>query len=361
MEELPSVNDNSGINDMRLPSEFPGVTFSNYKKTQVKTQLEKNMLNGKIEPANYWCIELICAGHFSDIWELIFHYVGKYIHVGNPKLCVYLEKRFLLFKGIITQDTFTNELHLRNHPTIRQLFAEVICVLTLSNKKHSFETIRINREEEYDITQMTERLIAPNIHFVDDIFQKEDPKELFIAMNEFAYNLSEEKRNIRNACYWIEWVIEFELLCKKRKLPCICDPRDFVKVESKFRTQLIWIIWDILFHYISLKNAPGLVQIMNSLFNLFCVKYTAGTPKRRRYLLYYGVALITEEYSLKEDMIQNKAVIQNVLKNINKLYKEVKKTEMTPTTDYLFANLEQETQFENSLRKLQLVHSLDML
>jgi len=77
--------------------------------------------------------------------------------------------------------------------------------------------------------------------------------------------------------------------------------------------------------------------------------------------LYYGVALITEEYSLKEDMIQNKAVIQNVLKNINKLYKEVKKTEMTPTTDYLFANLEQETQFENSLRKLQLVHSLDML
>ena len=60
-------------------------------------------------------------------------------------------------------------------------------------------------------------------------------------------------------------------------------------------------------------------------------------------------------------MIQNKKNIQNVLTNINKLYREIKKKEITPTTDYLFANLEQEANFENSLRKLQLVQSMDIL
>ena len=60
-------------------------------------------------------------------------------------------------------------------------------------------------------------------------------------------------------------------------------------------------------------------------------------------------------------MIQNKKNINNVLTNINKLYREIKKKEITPTTDYLFANLEQEANFENSLRKLQLVQSMDIL
>ena len=60
-------------------------------------------------------------------------------------------------------------------------------------------------------------------------------------------------------------------------------------------------------------------------------------------------------------MIKSKKNIENVLININKLYKEIKKKEITPTTDYLFANLEQETNFENSLRKLQLIESIDLL
>ena len=361
MNELPSVKDNSVINDMRLPGEFTNNTFSNFKKLQVKNEMEKCMLNGKLEPACFWCCELICSGHFSEIWETILHFIGKYIHIANPKLCIYIEKRFLLFKSIISNEDFVNELHLRNHPSIRKIFAEVISILTYSNKKHSYEPVKINKKEEYDITQMTERLIAPNIHYIDDIFQKEDPKELFVAMNEFSYNLSTEKRNFRNACYWIEWVIEFEIICKKKKMPCVCEPRPFVKLDTKFRTQPIWIIWDILFHHVSLKTNSFFLQVMQSLFSLFCIKYTHGTPKRRRFLLYFAVSIITEECDLTTDMIQNKKNIQNVLTNINKLYREIKKKEITPTTDYLFANLEQEANFENSLRKLQLVQSMDVL
>ena len=120
---MPSVSDNSEINDMRLPKEFRGVTFSEYKKLLVRNELVRAMLSNKIEPACYWCAELICAGHFMDVWEAILFFVGKYIHIGNPKIVVYLEKRYDVFRSILNQGEMLNELQLRNHPIIRKLFA----------------------------------------------------------------------------------------------------------------------------------------------------------------------------------------------------------------------------------------------
>ena len=81
-----NINDNAEINDIRAQPQFKGISFSGYKKTEVRKQLVQNLLNGKIEPACYWCAELICAGHYTDIWENILHYFGKHIHLGNPGL-----------------------------------------------------------------------------------------------------------------------------------------------------------------------------------------------------------------------------------------------------------------------------------
>jgi hypothetical protein len=134
------------INDIRTSGELKGISFSNYKKTEVKNQFIDNMLKGKVEPACYWGAELVCAGHYLELWENILYYCAKHIHIGNPKLVCYLEKRFNVFKQIITDGQYLFELDLRNNPIIRSLFAEVISVLTLSSKKHSFEVIKINNQ-----------------------------------------------------------------------------------------------------------------------------------------------------------------------------------------------------------------------
>ena len=354
------MTDNIEINDIRTAAQFKGTSFSKYKKTDVRKQLIENVKNGKLEPACYWSAELICAGHYMELWEIILHYVGKHIHLGNPKIVLYLEKRFEIFRNLITQGQYLNELQLRNNPIIRKLFAEIICTLTLSNKKHSFEPIKINREEEFDMTQMPDRLKAPNIQYIEPIFKKEDPKELFIAMNEFAYNISNDKKSMVGASYWIEWTIEFEAICKKRKTNIICQSRPFVNVEKKFRFDTIWMLWDILFYYSGLTNNQYIDILMKSMFNIFCIKYTTASCKKRRYLLYFAVALLTEPVQTNIEVMNNKPLIQSIIDKINSIYKQIKKNEESPNTEYLFANLQKENTFEKSIMKMELVNSMDI-
>lgn len=349
----------SEINDIREPSEFRCETFSRYKKTEVRKQLLQSMIRGKIEPACYWAAELVCAGHFMDLWETILHYTGKHIHLGNPKIVSYLEMRFQIFRNIVSQTHYINELQLRNNQNIRKLFAELIATLTYSNRKHSFEAIKINRVEEFDMTQMTERLKAPSVKYAEPIFKKEDPKELYIALNEFSFNISMDRRNMLNACYWIEWVIEFDLICRKRHESCLCEKRSSLNVENKYQRDIIWVVWDSILHYANETKNAFIIKLVNSIMNLFCIKYTTGSCKKRRYLLYFAVALLTEPVPMDIEMITKKTMIQNVVEKIGEIYKQIKKNEISPGTEYLFNNLEKQSNFEKSLRKMEMMDTMD--
>ncbi len=356
-DEMESVNDNSEINDIRQSPDFRGITLSGYKKTEVKKQLIESIKTKKIEQACYWSSEIICAGHYIELWEIYIHYVCKYIHLGNPKIALYLENRYTIFKNIMSQGQFLNELQLRNHPTIRQLFAEITCTVCLSDKKNSIEPVKI-KKEEFDITQISEKLTAPNVKYIDDVFKPDDPKEFFIPANEFAYNISNEKRNMLNACYWIEWTIEFENLCKKKKNKSSCESRTFVKVEPKYRNDIIWILWESLLYYSKDKD-KFVIQLVDSLFNLFCIKYTTASCKKRRYLLYFAVSLLTETVRKDIELVSDKNIIATVVKKINSVYKQIKKNEHSPNTDYLFANVDKENSFAKSMKQMELVNSMD--
>jgi hypothetical protein len=352
------VIDNTEINDIRTPTQLKGISLSGFKKTEVRNQFIENMKKGKVEPACYWCAELVCAGHYADVWETILHYVGKHIHLGNPKLVIYLDRRMTIFKNIMSQGHFLSDLELRNNNNIRKLFAEIVCILTISNKKHSFEPIKINKVEEFDITQMTERLKAPVVTYVEPVFKPKDPKELFIAMNEFSYNISKERRNMATACYWIEWTIEFDIICKKRKEPCFCEKRTNYNVEHKLQTDIIWIIWDSIFYYCSEMQNPYIETLLNSILSLFCVKYTTASCKKRRYLLYYAVALLTEPVPTNIEMITDKVILKNVVEKINNVYKQIKKNEESPNTEYLFSNLDKERTFEQSMQRMEIMNKM---
>ena len=345
------------INDIRSKNDFKGTTFSKYKKGDVSKELLNCISKNKVESACNWCCELICSGHFMDLWEIILLSLCKYIHLGNPRLPIYIEMRFNNFKEIVHNGYIDNELSLRNNTKIRTLFGEIICMLCYSNKKPSFETIKINKKEEFNLQILATKFKAPNIKFGEKVFKRDDPKEIFIAINELSFHLI--KKNLLQSCYWIEWMMEYDGICKKEKTPLQAERRSFAPVKESAQMDIIWIVWELL-----LLNTPNTIttRILNSLLNLFSIRFTTGCKKKRRYILYFAVELITEKVNTNIEMItkENQVLVKRIVNKISNLYKVIKKNEVAPATDYLFDGLKKEkSNLEKTIEKLDTMNNMN--
>jgi hypothetical protein len=361
------MNDSDEINDIRSPCDFRGITFSCYKKADVRNELINSMSSSKIEPSCYWSAELVCSGHYLELWDIIITFVSKYIHLANPKLPLYIEMRYESFKSIISNGYVGNEIRLRNHPKMRSLFAEIICVLANSKRQHKYESVKIKKKEEYDIATMSQRLKAPRVDYAQEFFRERDPKEIFIAMNEFAYHISRDSKNTLLACYWVEWIVEFETICKAKKEQCRCERRSHIPVDDKLQFDPIWMIWDMIIARSSQTDDYSQLtqKIINSLLRLYCVRFTPGVRKKRRYLIYFAISLLTTEYDVRIEMINDRLVIETAIENINSVYKQIKQHEISPDTDYLFSSAgfkgDKNGDLERTIKRLETLNAMNTI
>ena len=371
--------DANHINDVRVS--FRNITFSKFQKSKARLELLRNLYDEKIENACYWSAEFICAGHYLDLWDIILYYVYKYIHNGNPKLTLYLNMRYNNFISILQCGYAKELLSMRNNEKIRKLFCEIICVLCYSNKKNVISDVKLDKNNSFDLSCMSEKFKAPNVTYIEAILKEDDPKELLIPINELVYNLI--NKNIINVYYWYEWIIEYENICKKKKKKCLCENRSYA--PSGNMHDIIWIIWDILFYY----SDPNILdkkynithtntnandnnndnnndndnndklkhKIIKNLFELFIIKYNTNVKRKRKYIIYFAFALLIENINFNINIISKREETEAIVLKINTIYKEIKKNEESPKTDYLFNNLNK-SNLEKTMEKMELLNTL---
>ena len=130
-------------------------------------------------------------------------------------------------------------------------------------------------------------------------------------------------------------------------------------VNTKDQMDLIWIVWDIILH--ESTNRDKLTRkIIRSLLSLFCLKYTNNNKKRRKYIIYYAIALLTEKVDLKISLNNQTKIIGKVQEKVDVIYREVKKNEVKPDTDYLFNNLGK-SNLDKTIEKLEKMQNMTFI
>ena len=314
------MDDNVIIHDTR--NKFGSNTFSNFKKSDVVKELINCLYYKKLEESYYWTCELLCSNYIIEIWETFFLFIGKYIHVKNPKLVIYVNKKYQDFKKHAIH--VENDIELRNNHPIRIILCSVTTVLTLSEKGHMIENIKQNFD--FNIEKLYDNLKAPNMDFANNIFHMHDPKEFFVAMNELGYHLLESKDRIY-IHYWINWIVEYDALCSKRKTKLSCHKRPFVKVDSKTTcNNVIWMIWDLLLH--SVGDDKNKKIIIHNCLDLFSIKYKASTNKKRLHLIFMCIEMILSELDYSISIIENNNILNTIDENVNITFEIIKKNEV---------------------------------
>ena len=160
--------------------------------------------------------------------------------------------------------------------------------------------------------------------------------------------------------YWLEWFLQFDQICKNNKIKLLCETRSHINVDFQFQKDTIWLIWDAIFNennnrdnYKKLKK-----KILNSLLDLFTIKFIYSCKKKRKSLIYFAISLITDPINFNISICENPDFTNNVVNKIDTIYKDVKKNEVNPKTDYLFANVKQDN-LDKTISKIELMNNFE--
>ena len=151
------------IDDSKTSNDFKQITFNGYKKIEVLSELQKNILSGNIEKAVLWTTELHCAGHIKILYDKLINIYIVEINKANISIIGVIVKDFRLLDKRISNNI--NILTLRNDQTVRNHLVNLVCLLVLS-PKYKLPKLPKIVSEDFNMKNNKSRIISKDLKYI---------------------------------------------------------------------------------------------------------------------------------------------------------------------------------------------------
>jgi len=312
------------IHDIRTKKDFKGITISGYKRQDVMNTFQNCMINNKLEDAIRWCVELHSTGMNNNIWESLKNIYFKYIHINNPKYFFYLFKREKEYIDIISKYPPKHEIFSRNNQEIRNLFAELTAISTLTKKNNLFlqKSLPTINNKSFEKNDIKNRMISKNLDKVNNYIDNLTTNEFKLVINEISNNITLKDGTFENCIYWYLWYEKIDNIKKNEKK---MSKIDFSNLNDT-KNHWIFLLWKLLIDigekYLNKNNLVFLKKI----YNEYCKNFKLNTMSKKKYYIFiafyilkdnknnikWNIPIFQQEYL----MIQTNANINRVYENI---------------------------------------------
>ncbi len=318
--------------DLRPVQEFKGITVSGYKRQDVLNAYQNSMINGKLEEALKWCVELHVTGLNKNIQDILLSVYYKYIHIHNPHFYIYILKRFREYEKIIrSYPPKRHEVFTRNDQEIRHIFSELTAITTITKKNNMYLPKSLPKLDKtfYHKEEIRRRMMAQSIEKIYDFVHLQMDSDIKLALNEIYVNLHSSKGTFLNCVYWYLWLNKVESMKKKDNhvgvRPDIKELKPVEGVSEDFWYLWIWPLWEIILYTLKKRESCEQKQyFIKKMYEDYRTDFKPPQMNKKMYLFFTAFYLLKNKMEWNIPMIMQEYLVIQSSANINTIYKDIK-------------------------------------
>lgn len=316
------------IHDIRNSKDFKGITICGYKRRDVLNAFQNSIVNNKVEDAIRWCVELHSTGLNKQIWDTFDNIYTKYIHINNPKLFFYLSKRKKEYLNIIKKYPKRHEIFTRNNQEIRNLYAELTAIYSLTKKNNMFlpKSLPPIKNISFEPLEMKKRMISKNLNNIMDFSHNTTNNETKLALNEIMNNLLYTNGTFQNCLFWYLWL---EKYFQKNKDTINSNNIVFENVhltkDEQYFDNWTFILWSIILSFNNKLDKNSFIFI-KKMEQIYKKDFKPSFINKKKYYFFISFYIIKNNISWNVLLYPFEHLIIQTNANINIMYKNIIKS-----------------------------------
>ena len=313
------------IYDTRISKDFKNITICGFKRRDVINAYQNSIINNKIEDSIRWLVELHATGLNNVIWNSLEMIYIKYIHINNPKLFFYILKRKKHYLNILKSYPTKHEIFTKNNQEIRNLYAELTSILTLTKKNNMFlpKSLPPIKNISFEKAEIKKRLISKNLDYILDFIHNSTTNNMKLALNEIINNLLYINGTFQNCLFWYLWLekVESKLKTSNNTNTLI----ENITTNIQYLEHWTFILWNIILSFENKLDNHNLIFI-KKLEEIYKSDFKISHINKKKYYFFIAFYIIKHDINWNiglYNLNQNENIIIQINANINSMYYDI--------------------------------------